>query len=338
MKKLIILFIICFTLLLSGCEKLSLSTKNQSSDEPVSDTQFAFNTFVTITLYDTTDTSLLEQCFSLCREYENKFSRTLESSELWNLNHSTLYQTTLSDDLESLLEKGMYYSQLSDGSFDITIGAVSQLWDFTAESPVLPEEKEIQAHLPFVNYKTISIENHQLIKENTNTVIDLGAIAKGYIADKLKQFLLENGVKSGMINLGGNILCIGEKPDGEPFKIGIQKPFEDRNETICAVEISDLSVVSSGIYERYFKANGVLYHHILNPLTGYPVENNLISVTIISKNSVDGDALSTLCFSKGLKNGLELINSLSDTYAVFITDDYELHFSEGFEDHFKIIS
>lgn len=166
--------------------------------------------------------------------------------------------------------------------------------------------------------------------------LDLGAIAKGYIADRIKDYLLEQGVKSATINLGGNVLCVGEKPEGTPFKIGIQKPFSDRSETIAVMNISDKSVVSSGIYERYFEKDGKIYHHILNPATGYPYDNHLVSVTIISDKSVDGDGLSTSCFALGLDKGMELINSLPDVQAVFITDDYELHYSDGFEEEISM--
>ena len=164
---------------------------------------------------------------------------------------------------------------------------------------------------------------------------DVGAIAKGYIADRLKDFLVKKGVNSAIINLGGNVLCIGSKPDGTPFKVGIQKPFADRNETEAVMDITGKSVVSSGIYERCFKQNGKLYHHILNPKTGYPYDNSLISVTIISDQSVDGDALSTTCFALGLEDGLKFAEK-KGVQAVFITEDYELHYTDGFRDEIRV--
>ena len=162
--------------------------------------------------------------------------------------------------------------------------------------------------------------------------IELGAIAKGFIADKLKEYLAGSGVTSGTINLGGNVLCIGKKTDGTPFRIGIQQPFADRNEIITAIKAEDISVVSSGIYERYFKKDGKIYHHILDPSTGYPYNNGLEAITIISKKSTDGDALSTTCFALGLEKGMEFAESLSGVYAVFITEDGEMHYSEGFQE------
>ena len=141
---------------------------------------------------------------------------------------------------------------------------------------------------------------------------------------------MENGVESAVINLGGNVLCVGSRPDGTPFRVGLQRPFADRNETIATIEVSDLSVVSSGIYERYFEQDGQLYHHILDPATGYPCENNLVAVTILSEESTDGDGLSTTCFALGLEKGMELIESLENVEAMFITEDNELHYSSGF--------
>ena len=135
-----------------------------------------------------------------------------------------------------------------------------------------------------------------------------------------------------MINLGGNVLTIGGKPDDTPFHIGIQKPFAEQNETITSIPVTDRSVVSSGVYERYFKKDGKIYHHLLDSATGYPKENNLLSVTILSDSSADGDALSTTCFTLGLEKGMELINRLDNVDAIFVTDDYQLHYSEKIND------
>ena len=151
----------------------------------------------------------------------------------------------------------------------------------------------------------------------------------------MKDLLVKKGVNSAIINLGGNVLCIGSKPDGTPFKVGIQKPFADRNETEAVMDITGKSVVSSGIYERCFKQGGKLYHHILNPQTGYPYDNGLISVTIISDQSVDGDTLSTTCFALGLEDGLKFAEK-KGVQAVFITEDYKLHYTDGFQDEINV--
>lgn len=142
----------------------------------------------------------------------------------------------------------------------------------------------------------------------------------------------ENGVKSAVINLGGNILCVGGLPGGRPFKIGLQKPYATHTETVAALKITGMSVVSSGVYERHFIQDGINYHHILDPRTGYPYENGLVQVSIISPRSIDGDGLSTTCFALGLEKGRELIESMEGIYGVFITQDGGLHYTDGAED------
>ena len=209
---------------------------------------------------------------------------------------------------------------------------LTSLWDFTAANPVVPPADEISAAVKKVGYQNLELNDDTLTFLSPDTTVDFGAIAKGYIADRMKEYLMKQGVNSAIINLGGNVLCIGKKPDGTPFKIGLQKPYADRNETIETLNIEDMSVVSSGVYERHFVKDGVNYHHILNPRDGYPYENGLVSVTILSKLSVDGDALSTTCFSMGLEKGMELLNSMDDVYGVFITDDDKVHYTDGARD------
>lgn len=302
--------------------------------EPISGTGFKLNTVVTIKIYDSTDQSLIDEALALCDRYEDIFSRTAAASELYKLNEGTLPAGnggyTVSDDLAELITIGLEYGEASEGGFDIAIEPVTSLWDFTSAEKVIPEPDALAAALPLVNYQDVTLNGNTVEFQAEGMGLDLGAIAKGYIADRIKDFLVSKGVKSAIIDLGGNILCIGNKPDGTPFSIGIRKPFADRSEIVGSVNISDQSVVSSGIYERFFEQDGEFYHHILNPATGYPYENSLVSVTIISDQSVDGDALSTTCFALGLEKGMELINSLPDTEAVFITNDYELHYSDHF--------
>lgn len=304
---------------------------------PISKTSFKLNTVVSITLYDSQDESIIDEAFQLCDYYENLLSRTKKESEIYKLNEEGHNSYTISDETKELLTAGFHYSQLSNGAFDLTLEPLTSLWNFGTKEARLPSQEEIDEALTHIGYQYLKIDGNTITLEKEGMGVDLGAIAKGYIADKMKEFLISKGVNSAIINLGGNILCVGDKPDGSAFLVGIQKPFKDRNETIAVMEIRDLSVVSSGIYERFFTVDGKNYHHILNPATGYPYENDLTSVTIISKDSVDGDALSTTCFALGLEEGMKLINSLPDTYAVFITSDYELHFSDGFIENIKIV-
>ena len=325
----------------SGCSLIANTAENSDagSQEPVSATAIKLNTAVTVTIYDSQDRELLTECMNLCDKYEKIFSRTASDSELYQLNHRELTPVAgtedtfqISDPLAELIRKGLYYSKLSEGAFDIAIEPLTSLWDFTAEDPQVPEDRLIQKALTKCDYHNVSVsDNNEVILKTEDTAIELGAIAKGYIADRLKDYLISQGVKSAIINLGGNVLCIGGKPNDSSFKIGIQKPFADRSETIAVMDIKDKSVVSSGVYERCFEQDGTLYHHLLNPRTGYPYDNGLIAVTIISDESVDGDALSTTCFALGLEDGMKLAESLDNVQAFFVTSDYEIHYTKDFQ-------
>lgn len=361
--------------------------RGRQTEEPLQIQGFAFDTTYKITIYEGGDETLLQKCISLCSEYENRISRTRESSEVYQINSlSKEFLSLLTEEQKELLQKGdalslseeeragyenklsekcpeaftetsctihedgsiffhisdflkdlvqsaQKYGTLSEGCFTMAIEPVSSQWDFTAENPVAPEEESIEKAVPYVTKGKINLTEDRMQFTLPGTAMEFGGIAKGYIADLLKSTLMQGGVVSGLIDLGGNILCIGEKAGGEAFHIGIQQPFADRSEVIATVAVKDVSVVSSGIYERYFEQDGMFYHHILDPNTGYPVDNDLMAVTIISEYSVDGDGLSTSCFGLGLERGMELIDSLDGVTAVFITKDEKMHYAEGFEDY-----
>lgn len=322
-KILAVLLVFSFLLPLSCC------AFPDSSNGPVSKTGFYFDTVITVTLYDSDQEPFLDECFSLAENYEKMFSATIDTSDISKINQANGARVAVHDETADLLRKGISYCELSGGRFDITVGTLSSLWDFSDPSAQLPDDREITAALSSIDYQKIQMEKNEVWLTDPETSIDLGGIAKGYIADKMKLFLNENHVTAGTINLGGNVLCIGPKPDGKPYRIGIQKPFDDAGTPCAVVEVTDQTVVSSGIYERYFSIHDKIYHHILNPATGYPYENDLLGVTVICESSADGDGLSTSCFALGLEEGMDLIESLPDTEAVFITQDYELHYSSG---------
>jgi thiamine biosynthesis lipoprotein len=319
--------LLILTGVLSGC------TRNPSPQQQAyyEKQYFALSTVISIRVYSEKDAEYLEGCYGLIQEYEEKLSRTIETSEIARLNSRET--TEVSEDTAELLKAGLHYSEVSDGAYDIAIATLTSLWDFLAEDPAVPDPDAIKNAVSWVDYTAVHLNGTTVTFDNDKTGIDLGSIAKGFIADKLKEYLVSNGVESALINLGGNILLLGSKPDGSDFKIGIQTPFADRTEYFGYVAMSDLSMVTSGVYERFFEVDGKHYHHILNPNTGYPYENGLLSVTIIGPSSTDCDGLSTTCFSLGLEKGMELIDSLPDYYAVFVTEDYEPHFSEGFQEN-----
>lgn len=311
---------------ISGCGRTA---------EPITETGFYLDTVVQITLYDTEGdgscTGNIKECFSLINFYEHLFSTTIEGSDIWNINHSDGNPVTVADDTISLLQTALYYSELSGGQVDITVLPLSELWDFGSEGNAhRPDDADVKETVSHIDYHTVHIEGNTVTLSDPEAAIDLGFIAKGYIADRLKEYLLDQGVDSACISLGGNLITIGSKPDGQPYRIGIQRPFASEGEIITAINVTDASVVSSGIYERYFYEDEILYHHLLNTATGYPEDNNIAGVTILTSSSVDADALSTTCYFLGIEDGMKLIESLDDTEVLFITTDGELRYSGGF--------
>lgn len=330
------------------------SCSSQRHTTPISRTGFAFDTVVTITIYDSQKEETLDHCLMLCEKYESLFSATQEGSEIWNINHANGQPVPISYDTAVLIQAALYYCAQSHGILDLTLRAISEEWNISGQieqasivtdyNYYIPSQQKLTQLLKHVNYQNVQITDANgtqikyttslsdstdyfvLLKDSQST-IDLGFIAKGYIADQLKSYLLSEGVKNGIISLGGNVLLIGSKPDNTPFHVGIKKPFGAVNEIITTLQKSDCSVVSSGCYERYFMADDkdkTIYHHIFDITTGYPVQNDLLGVTILSHSSLEGDALSTYCYILGLEKGLEYIRSLENVDAIFITKDYEI--------------
>ncbi|MBU5590264.1 FAD:protein FMN transferase [Clostridium sp. MSJ-4] len=322
--------------LLGGC---SNSKANTSSSDPISKSEVLMGTFCTVKIYDSKDTKILDKAFDRIKEIENEVSINKENTELDKVNaNAGKERVNVKNDTYTIIKKGKEYSKLSSGTFDITIGPIVKLWGIGTDSARLPSEDEIKERLPLINYEDLEIDekNHSIYLNKKGMVIDLGAIAKGYTADEIAKVLRENNVQSAIIDLGGNIYALGNNSKGNPWKIGVQSPFLERGETIGYVEEKDKSVVTSGIYERYFEQDGKRYHHILNPKDGYPYDNEIAGVTIVSDTSMDGDALSTTLFSLGVEKGLDFINKIPNVDAVFVTKDKDLYITPGLKDIFKL--
>lgn len=286
-----------------------------------------FDTIVQIEAWGATD-DIMEHCKELCEYYEGLFSATIDTSEVSEINQAEGKPVTVSPETAELISKGIEYGRLSNGRFDVTIAPASSLWNFTDNTEnTIPDPEKLDEAVSHIDYSCIQIEGNTVTLTDPEARIDLGGIAKGYIADRLKEYLISEGIEHALIDLGGNMLTLGGRYDGSAFRIGIQRPFAETGTVMAAVSVRDKSVVSSGDYERYFEKDGVVYHHILDPDTGYPVQNDLDQVTIISDESVDGDALSTTCFTLGLEDGMKLIRSLDGVEAVFVTKDGKLHTS-----------
>ena len=278
--------------------------------------------------------SLIESLFKECGRYESMLSATKKGSDIWKINHARGEWVKCSEDAYTVIRKGLSFSELSGGKFDITVGTLTALWDYHASDPRVPDPgaiSEARLHCGSDNIELDPAARAVRLKD-PEAAIDPGAIAKGYIADRLTGAMLENGVTSAIIDLGGNIVCVGAKPDGSAFRTGIELPFSDRSEIIGVVEDRDICVVTSGIYERYFMENGELYHHIIDPATGYPASTGLISATVTGPRGscCECDALSTVCFLLGEQDALSLIEGMEGYEVLLVRADEETVTSKGF--------
>ena len=324
---------LCF--ILSGCQVKPNSQTIYTSDG------YALNTYVSVSLYGCGSQEIADKAVGLCEYYEKIFSRTDEESLLSRLNSSGYMSPDTTEDeqtdpdeseytaLFELVCAGLEYGKITEGALDITIEPLSSLWNFSGGRQNPPDDSDISEAVGKTDYNQVELTDNGV--ELNGTRIDLGAIAKGYIADAICEYLVGEGVDSALVNLGGNVECVGRKPDGSKFTIGIQKPFDENGGVIRTLKIDDMSVVTSGVYERYFYDGDDFYHHILNPETGYPCDNGLLSVTIISDSSLQCDCLSTGCFVMGMDKAMELVDSMEGVYAIFVDEDYKVFYSRGAE-------
>ncbi|WMJ79938.1 FAD:protein FMN transferase [Clostridium sp. MB40-C1] len=332
-KKVLIYIISMISLIffLSGC------TKNKP--EPISKEGLFLGTYCKITVFDNVSTDVLDKAFNRVNEIENKMTINKPTSEIISVNSkSGLDYVKVSPDTFYVVKTAKHYSELAQGKFDVTIGPIVKLWNIGTDKARVPSPKEIQDKLPLVSYKNMVLnekENKIMLKQK-GMLIDLGAIAKGYAGDEVKKVLEANGVKHALINLGGNIVAVGSKVDNKNWKLGVQDPFNPRGEYLGTIEVSNKSIVTSGVYERYLEKNGKKYHHILSPENGYPIENSIVSVTIVTDQSIDADALSTTVFALGLNDGLKLIDSMKNAEAILVTKDKNIYTTSGIKDNLKI--
>ncbi|WP_321990909.1 FAD:protein FMN transferase [Marispirochaeta aestuarii] len=295
-------------------------------------------TTCTVTVYARKPSPVLEKSFARIREIDRLMSYTGDESEVTAINRKAGDGgVSVSSSTLEVVERGLYFSKLGGGRFDITIGPLVELWGIGKENPGrVPSAEEIRDAVSRINYRRVRIEGERVALENPGMAIDLGGIAKGYAADKIVRILKDSGVKHALINLGGNVYAHGKKPDGSLWRIGVQNPESNRGSYLGVLTVADRAVVTSGPYERFFTLDGKRYHHILDPETGFPVENGLSSVTIVAENSMDADALSTLVFVLGVEKGLELVESLEGIEALLVTEEKKLFSSSGMESIFKL--
>lgn len=339
MNKKLSLIIITSIIILSSFF-IIITNKKESK---YSNTYYNLGTINDITLYNVKKNDgdrILKKCESILMDIDNKMSCQISNSEISKINENAgKNYVQLSDDTYYVIKESINFSSISNDTFDISIGPIIDLWGIGTDNAKVPTEKEIKEKISLVNYKDILFDDDtksiKLAKKNMK--IDLGGIAKGYAADKIYKYLKEDEkLESALINLGGNIYALGTKENSQPFSIGIQDPTKVRGNSIGNIKVTNKSVVTSGIYERYLEQNNKIYHHMLDPHTGYPFDNNLSSVTIVSDKSIICDALSTTAFGLGIKDGLKLVESLDGVDAIFITKDKNIYLSHNIKDKFNL--
>lgn len=294
---------------------------------------FAMDTYMTLTVYGDNAEQAVELARESIYEFEKMLSVTDEESEIYKINNSNGEAVVVSDETAEIIEYSLKISSETDGAFDLTIYPVLSLWGFTKNENNVPDKKEIDALLESIDYNQVELDGNSVTVPE-KVMIDLGAIGKGFVGDKTAEQLKAQGVKSALLDIGGNIQAVGSKPDGADWKIGLRSPIDDG--VLGVLSISDLAVVTSGNYERYFiDDNGIKYGHIINPDTGYPVENDLLSVTIIGKEGKRCDALSTALFVMGYEKAVEFWKENNDFNMLLVKNNGEIHATPGASMIFK---
>ena len=290
-------------------------------------------TVITLTVFHPEGERLLDQCESMLRDYQQRFSANDASSTLMQVNaNAGRMPMKVDSDLYQLIRYGYDLSLSSNGRFNLVIGPLIKLWRIGFTDAKVPTDEEIQARMNLIDLTQVELddENETVYLAKSGMEMDLGALAKGYFADQLKNFLKAEGVNAGIVDLGGNVLTIGKSPKHPSgyWQIGIQDPLRQRGNLMAAVAIQDQSVVTSGIYERFIKIGDTLYHHIFDSKTGYPVESETASVTIVSDESIDGEVWTTLLFAETPADALVRLNEHASIEGIVITRQQEMLISD----------
>ncbi|HFU4138046.1 TPA: FAD:protein FMN transferase [Streptococcus suis] len=334
--RLFVIYIAAFLLVACGAKKTETLPVIKT---PLTRSESLLHTVVQLSIYHDDQEQVMDEAIAYIKEMESLLSTNLEGSDVYRINQAAGKEAVKVDDRTfEVIEKAIETSEESDGLFDISIGAVTNLWKIGDEDARKPSDEEIQAALPCINYKDIALDKeNQSVYIKKGMTLELGAISKGYIADKVRELFESKGITTAIINLGGNVVVMGDSPKTQKgWNVGVQDPDQVRGATVGSVPETHDSVVTSGIYERYIEVDGVKYHHILDPKTGYPVENDISGVTVFSKTSVQGDALSTTLFLLGVEKGLAFINQMDGVEAVFIDKEHGVHLSDGLKDSFEL--
>ena len=292
---------------------------------------------ITVSISHQQADQILADCFSLLRSYEHRFSANNSSSELMEVNQKAgIEPVKVHPDLFSLIALGTTHSQAQGSHLNIAIGPLVQTWRIGFSDARKPDQGEIEQALTVIDPHQICLDPNQqtVFLKRKGMKIDLGALAKGFSADLLASYLRSQGVEQALIDLGGNILTLGLNPvSHRPWRIGIQNPVEPRGHHLLALSIENKSIVTSGIYERHLEVDGQSFHHIFDSKTGYPVETDLASITIISDKSVDGEIWTTRLFGESPTSILNIVESLPGMDTLLVSQSGKIAFTSGLQSY-----
>ena len=291
---------------------------------------FAFDSLVSIQAYGATD-DVLDDVQQMCERYDALFDAHSESSDIGRVNAAAGKPTEVDPDTAALISDALTLCEEFDGAFDVTIGAVSLLWDF--ENAVKPSDADIQAGLAHVDWRGVTVDGTTVTLADPDARLDLGGVAKGWICEKVAQRLRDAGVTSGIVNLGtSSIWAIGTKPSGQGWRVGLRDPKDSLSSLLGVMEASDVAVSSSGLYDQHFEADGRDWWHILDPRTGYPVETDMLGVTVAGPSALEGDAMTTALFVMGTDAAKAWLaeHRAGSVEGVFVGEDDEPTFTDGF--------
>ena len=296
--------------------------------------EFALNTVCTVMLYDQARPEVYDAIFSRIREIERLMSVFLPDSDISRINAAAgIEPVQVHEDVFKVIERAVHIAELSGGAFDPTVGPLTFLWGITGGSPRVPSQEEIDAVLPLVNWRYIELDPQErtVFLKQPGMALDLGAIAKGYAADEALAIIQEARLERALIDLGGNVITFGTRPDGALWRAGLQTPLGRQGEILGVISGSNMTIVTSGVSQRYFMYDGVRYHHLFSPFEGHPARTGLLAATIVTQVSMDADALSTAIFVLGYEKGRALIEPLEGVEAIFLFEDRSIRKTPGID-------
>lgn len=302
---------------------------------------YQIGTYITISIYDEKEvpSTVFDEIFYTIYDFEKMMSKNIEMTNVDQINDSAgVAPVEVPEVLYDVIALSISYGEMSNGLFDVSIGPVVNLWGIGTDDAAIPDGDELKAAMEKVDYRKIELDPDKstVFLPEEGMVLDLGAVAKGYIADEVKKVIQKNGYESAIINLGGNVLTVGLKPNSDHWSVGVRDPQSEMGGLVGILNLEDNAIVSSGVYERFFIKDNVRYHHLINPETGYPEQSNLLSISIVTGASVDGDALSTAGFLMGFEKGYDFIESIEGVDAMFVLDDGSIYMTSGIESKFLL--